>query len=124
MVDGRVALRAWAPEKKEAARAKSPAARSKSPAARAKSPAPEKYKPPTRAKSPGATRARPQKAAPQLEQNEQLYTDLHAKISSRSFNSKVSHSLTTLRETVENECCLNIDSVAKGGSVGRGTAIT
>ena len=70
MLDGRVALREWAPEKKEA-RAKSPAARSKSPAPRAKSPAPEKYKPPARAKSPAAARARPQKSI-QLEQNEQL----------------------------------------------------
>jgi hypothetical protein len=101
IVDGRVSLKEWAPEKP---RAEKP--RAKSPAARAKSPAPKPVK------------------TVQLDQNEQLYTDLHAKISSRSFNSRVAHALTTIKDTVEAECFLAIDSVVKGGSVGKGTALT
>merc|ERR1719316_1847456 len=57
------------------------------------------------------TRSRPVQP-PKIEQNDEMYQELHNKISSRSFNSRVAQALSTVKEVVE------------GGSVGKGTAIT
>merc|ERR1719183_1948546 len=97
-------------------------ARSRSPqTARAPPPAPwrQQEKPKRRSPSP---RARP--ATQQIEQNEDLYQELHTKISSRSFNSRVAQALSSIKEIVEQHCFLNVVDVVKGGSVGKGTAIT
>merc|ERR1719424_2087582 len=95
-------------------------ARSKSPQT-ARQEAGPRYEPPRRAAHSPA-RARPQ--TQQLEQNEDLYQDLHTKISSRSFNSKVAQALSTCKEILEEKSFLNVVEVAKGGSVGKGTSIT
>ena len=73
-------------------------------------------------RSPSPPRARP--ATQQIEQNEDLYQELHTKISSRSFNSRVAQALSSIKEIVEQHCFLNVVDVVKGGSVGKGTAIT
>jgi len=59
-----------------------------------------------------------------LEQNEEMYQNLHTKISSRSFNSRVAQALSTIKETVESCSFLNVAEVVKGGSVATGTTIT
>lgn len=56
--------------------------------------------------------------------NEEMYQELHTKISSRSFNSRVAQAMSTVKEIVEEKLFLNVVEVAKGGSVGKGTAIT
>merc|ERR1719265_997216 len=84
-----------------------------------------------RSSSPQATRARStERARPrtvalsqQKAENEEMYQELHTKISSRSFNSRVAQALSTIKETVESKLFLNVVEVAKGGSVGKGTAI-
>lgn len=53
--------------------------------------------------------------------NEQ-YLDLHNRISSRSFNSKVVNILGDVVELVTSRLFFDIDHVVKGGSVGKGTA--
>eukprot|EP00746_Dinoflagellata_sp_MGD_P151255 gnl/MRDRNA2_/MRDRNA2_82895_c0_seq1.p1 gnl/MRDRNA2_/MRDRNA2_82895_c0~~gnl/MRDRNA2_/MRDRNA2_82895_c0_seq1.p1 ORF type:complete len:493 (-),score=138.41 gnl/MRDRNA2_/MRDRNA2_82895_c0_seq1:78-1556(-) len=53
----------------------------------------------------------------------QEYLDLHNTISGRSFNSKVAQTLNDIIEVVTEKMFLNVSSVAKGGSVGKGTAI-
>jgi len=53
-----------------------------------------------------------------------MYQELHTKISSRSFNSRVAQALSTIKELVETKLFLNVVEVVKGGSVGKGTAIT
>jgi hypothetical protein len=53
----------------------------------------------------------------------QEYLDLHNTISGRSFNSKVAQTLNDVIEVVTEKLFLNVSSVAKGGSVGKGTAI-
>merc|ERR1719313_2706156 len=85
-----------------------------------------------RAKSPQV--ARPQRQGtptlsrpvqpPKIEQNDEMYQELHNKISSRSFNSRVAQALSTVKEVVEEKTFLNVVEVVKGGSVGKGTAIT
>merc|ERR1719262_1460353 len=95
-------------------------ARSRSPQTARQESAP-RYEPPRRAAQ-SPPRARPQ--TQQLEQNEDLYQDLHTKISSRSFNSKVAQALSTCKEILEEKSFLNVVEVAKGGSVGKGTSIT
>merc|ERR1719298_338064 len=99
-------------------------ARSRSPQASRPTPTPapwSKQEAPKR-RSPSPPRARP--ATQQIEQNEDLYQELHTKISSRSFNSRVAQALTSIKEIVEQHCFLNVVDVVKGGSVGKGTAIT
>jgi len=54
----------------------------------------------------------------------QEYLDLHNTISGRSFNSKVAQTLNDIVEVVTEKSFLNISQVVKGGSVGKGTAIT
>merc|ERR1719159_1931342 len=94
-------------------------ARSKSPqAARPQRQTPTRTRP--GAQSP--PRSRP--APPQIEQNDEMYQELHNKISSRSFNSRVAQALSTVKEVVEEKSFLNVVDVVKGGSVGKGTAIT
>jgi len=53
----------------------------------------------------------------------QEYLDLHNTISGRSFNSKVAQTLNDIIELVTEKLFLSVSSVAKGGSVGKGTAI-
>ena len=97
-------------------------ARSRSPqTARAPPPAPWKQQEAPKRRSP-SPRARP--ATQQIEQNEDMYQELHTKISSRSFNSRVAQALSSIKEIVEQHCFLNVVDVVKGGSVGKGTAIT
>merc|ERR550537_2043329 len=82
-----------------------------------------------RSRSPGfvrsSERARPRTVAlsQQKAENEEMYHELHTKISSRSFNSRVAQALSTIKEVVESKLFLNVVEVAKGGSVGKGTAI-
>merc|ERR1719262_406503 len=112
-------------EKKEKAKVEGSAlrmARSRSPqTARAPPAAPWKQQETPKRRSP-SPRARP--VTQQIEQNEDLYQELHTKISSRSFNSRVAQALSSIKEIVEQNCFLNVVDVAKGGSVGKGTAIT
>merc|ERR1719298_321791 len=114
-------------EKQEKAKVEGSAlrmARSRSPQAARPTPTPapwSKQEAPKR-RSPSPPRARP--ATQQIEQNEDLYQELHTKISSRSFNSRVAQALTSIKEIVEQHCFLNVVDVVKGGSVGKGTAIT
>jgi len=54
----------------------------------------------------------------------QEYLDLHNTISGRSFNSKVAQTLNDIVEVVTENSFLNIARAVKGGSVGKGTAIT
>merc|ERR1719248_282750 len=58
---------------------------------------------------------------PKIEQNDEMYQELHNKISSRSFNSRVAQALSTVKEVVEEKTFLNVVEVVKGGSVGKGT---
>ena len=97
-------------------------ARSRSPqTSRAPPPAPWRQQEAPKRRSP-SPRARP--ATQQIEQNEDMYQELHTKISSRSFNSRVAQALSSIKEIVEQHCFLNVVDVVKGGSVGKGTAIT
>jgi len=83
-----------------------------------------------RSKSPQVARPQRQGAParpvqpPKIEQNDEMYQELHNKISSRSFNSRVAQALSTVKEVVEEKSFLNVVEVVKGGSVGKGTAIT
>lgn len=54
----------------------------------------------------------------------QQYLDLHNKICGRSHNSKTAQALNDIVEKVSEVAFLNIDHVVKGGSVGKGTAIS
>merc|ERR1719262_2070988 len=54
----------------------------------------------------------------------QEYLELHNKISGRSFNSKVVQTLNDIVDIVTEKSFLNIDQVVKGGSIGKGTAIS
>jgi len=56
--------------------------------------------------------------------NDQMYQDLHNKISGRAFNSRAAQTLTSAIDLIEKSSVLNIASVMKGGSIGKGTAIT
>merc|ERR1719201_307520 len=88
------------------------AARSRSPqTARAPPPAPWKQQEAPKRRSPSPPR-RP--ATQQIEQNEDLYQELHTKISSRSFNSRVAQALSSIKEIVEQHCFLNVVDVVKG----------
>jgi len=93
----------------------------------------------TRSRSPGFVKSEPQAAvrsrsgerprprvalSQQKAENEEMYQELHTKISSRSFNSRVAQALSTIKELVETKLFLNVVEVVKGGSVGKGTAIT
>merc|ERR1719399_2200403 len=109
-------------EKQEKAKVEGSAlrmARSRSPQASRPTPTPapwSKQEAPKR-RSPSPPRARP--ATQQIDQNEDLYQELHTKISSRSFNSRVAQALTSIKEIVEHHCFLNVVDVVKGGSVGK-----
>jgi len=52
------------------------------------------------------------------------YLELHNKISGRSFNSKIAQILCDVVDVVTEKSFLNIAQVVKGGSVGKGTAIS
>lgn len=54
----------------------------------------------------------------------QQYMELHNKICGRSFSSKVTQAVNDIVETVSEALFLNVDHVVKGGSVGKGTAIS
>jgi len=58
------------------------------------------------------------------EVDSQQYLELHTKISGRSFNSKVTQALNEIVEVVRQRLFLNVEQVVKGGSVGKGTAIS
>jgi len=52
-----------------------------------------------------------------------MYAELHAKISPRSFQGRIAQSVDAIKEAILERGFLNIAAIAKGGSVGRGTAI-
>merc|ERR1719265_1035086 len=54
----------------------------------------------------------------------QQYMELHDKICSRSFNSKVVQVVTDVVDTISEHMFLNVVHVVKGGSVGKGTSIS
>jgi hypothetical protein len=89
---------------------------------RSRSPATGSWRSAERPRTP--VRSRPVALAQQKAENDEMYHELHTKISSRSFNSRVAQSLSTIKELVEEKLFLNVVEVAKGGSVGKGTAIT
>lgn len=53
----------------------------------------------------------------------QQYMELHDKICSRSFNSKVVQVLNEVVDIITEHMFLNVDHIVKGGSVGKGTSI-
>jgi len=129
---GKVSLKGSAQQPKDAA---APAKKEEKP----KPPAPvapaKKESPP----APAAPVTAPQPAAPvapappkveaELEKKqesdaEQMYQDLHTKISGRSFNSKIAQTLTGILNILTEKCgFLNVDRIERGGAVGKGTAI-
>jgi len=119
--DGMVTLKEF--ETREAAKVSASTARvarSRSPGfVRSASPQVER----SRARSQERAR-KPVALSQQKAQNEEMYQELHTKISSRSFNSRVAQALTTIKDLVESKLFLNVAEVVKGGSVGKGTAIT
>mmetsp|Transcript_50169 Transcript_50169/g.113783 ORF Transcript_50169/g.113783 Transcript_50169/m.113783 type:complete len:459 (+) Transcript_50169:108-1484(+) len=58
------------------------------------------------------------------DRDEEAYLALHEKIAGRSFGSGVARCLQSIVQAVSEGCCLNVRSVIRGGSIGRGTAIT
>jgi len=60
---------------------------------------------------------------PDCPQDDQMYIDLHTKISSRSFNSRVSQMLVQVCEVLKDNLPFDIESIVKGGSVGTSTAV-
>lgn len=54
----------------------------------------------------------------------QQYLELHQKVCSRSFYSKATQALAELVDAVQEVMFLNVDRVVKGGSVGKGTALS
>merc|ERR1719426_763899 len=102
-------------EKQEKAKVEGSAlrmARSRSPqTARAPPAAPWRQQEAPKRRSP-SPRARP--VTQQIDQNEDLYQELHTKISSRSFNSRVAQALSSIKEIVEQHCFLNVVDVVKG----------
>jgi len=71
---------------------------------------------------PKITQPPPGMEAPDEQESEE-YLELHNTISGRSFNSKVAQILTEVVDIVSENAFFNIAHVAKGGSVGKGTAI-
>merc|ERR1719262_46394 len=64
-------------------------------------------------------------AQPSAESSDsEQYLELHNKISGRSFNSKIAQILCDVVDVVTEKSFLNIAQVVKGGSVGKGTAIS
>jgi hypothetical protein len=62
-------------------------------------------------------------AAPGAAESQQ-YVELHNKICGRAFNSKITQALSDAVEALSEASFLDIDHVTKGGSVGKGTAIS
>jgi len=58
-----------------------------------------------------------------LELDAQQYLDLHGKICSRPFNSKITQVLNDLVSAISAETFLDIDHAVTGGNIGKGTAI-
>lgn len=85
---------------------------------------PPRSSPPARPGAQSPPRSRPAAPSPQIEQNDEMYQELHNKISSRSFNIPAAQALSTVKEVVEEKSFLNVVEVVKAGSVGKGTAIT
>lgn len=54
----------------------------------------------------------------------QQYVELHNKVCGRAFNSKITQALADVVEALSEAAFFDIDHVAKGGSVGKGTAIS
>merc|ERR1719262_1891027 len=73
--------------------------------------------------SPKTTQYPPGIEAPDESQDSEEYLELHNTISGRSFNSKVAQMLTEVVDIVSENAWFNIAHVAKGGSIGKGTAI-
>jgi len=63
------------------------------------------------------------KSGDEASRPDQMYHDLHNKISSRSFNSRLAMTLMAVTEVVKDHLWMNVAHVVKGGSVGKGTAI-
>lgn len=120
--DGLVTLKEC--EAREAAKVSATTA-SASRVARSRSPGFVRSASPQQQRARSTERARPRTVAlsAQKAENEEMYQELHTKISSRSFNSRVAQALSTIKEVVESKLFLNVVEVAKGGSVGKGTAI-
>jgi hypothetical protein len=73
--------------------------------------------------APKVTQPPPGIEAPEESQDSEEYLELHNTISGRSFNSKVAQILTEVVDIVSENAFFNIAHVAKGGSIGKGTAI-
>lgn len=58
------------------------------------------------------------------EADSQQYLELHNKICSRAFSSRVQQTLNGIMQAVSEATFLNVDRAVKGGSVGKGTAIS
>lgn len=55
--------------------------------------------------------------------SDQMYQELHTRISARGFNSRIANTLNNIVELVKDRCFLDIEEVVKAGSVGNGTAV-
>lgn len=83
------------------------------------------------AKTKKVKKSKPAASAPEPEtvalmaadNNDAAYQDLHTKVSSRAFHSKISQDLRKLQTVVEESCFLHIEEVVRGGPIGRGTAL-
>merc|ERR1719262_1496224 len=73
--------------------------------------------------TPKITQPPPGIEAPEEPQDSEEYLELHNTVSGRSFNSKVAQMLTEVVDIVSENAWFNIAHVAKGGSIGKGTAI-
>jgi len=62
-------------------------------------------------------------AAPLDATEDAPFQELHNKVSSRSFHSKIVQDLRKLQSAVEESCFLHVEEVVRGGPVGRGTAL-
>jgi hypothetical protein len=118
--DGLVTLREF--EARESAKVSTSTART---ATRSRSPGFVRSSSPQATRARSTERARPRTVAlsQQKAENEEMYQELHTKISSRSFNSRVAQALSAIKDVVESKLFLNVVEVSKGGSVGKGTAI-
>jgi len=63
-------------------------------------------------------------ASPSCSSDNQQYLDLHSRICSRNFSSKAVQALADLADAIQQATFLNVDHVVKGGSVGKGIAIS
>eukprot|EP00747_Dinoflagellata_sp_TGD_P130434 gnl/TRDRNA2_/TRDRNA2_174830_c0_seq3.p1 gnl/TRDRNA2_/TRDRNA2_174830_c0~~gnl/TRDRNA2_/TRDRNA2_174830_c0_seq3.p1 ORF type:complete len:547 (+),score=123.11 gnl/TRDRNA2_/TRDRNA2_174830_c0_seq3:81-1721(+) len=86
--------------------------------------APEVSAPPVEYTTSGSSGEEAVEEADEAAAQNQQYLDLHAKICGRGFNSQVAQTLHDVVGAIEATTFLSIHHIVKGGSVGKGTAIS